>query len=266
MTPDWQLPPGVSRGLWEYLHDPAIARRYDEQLAGTPLLRLDLEFFLEHCSIAGRCIDLGCGTGRLALTLAAKQYQVTAVDLSAEMLRVLGEKAARAGVRIDCVQANLVELEGIASESFDYAACLFGTLGMIQSAESRGRFLAHVRRLLRPGGVFVVHVHNRWIHLGTRAGRRLLLQQWWDRLRGRCAAGDFWMPPHSGLGSMPMHLFTLSEIKAALRASGMQVIKIQPVSARAGGRLRAPWCLSRLRAFGYLVAARAPLTASAGRG
>ena len=26
---DWQLPEGVNRGLWDYLHDPAIARNYD---------------------------------------------------------------------------------------------------------------------------------------------------------------------------------------------------------------------------------------------
>ena len=31
---DWQLPPGVSRGLWDYLHDPSLARSYDEGLAG----------------------------------------------------------------------------------------------------------------------------------------------------------------------------------------------------------------------------------------
>ena len=38
---DWQLPPGVDRGLWDYLHDPGVARGYDASLAGTPLFDID---------------------------------------------------------------------------------------------------------------------------------------------------------------------------------------------------------------------------------
>jgi SAM-dependent methyltransferase len=68
--PDWQLPPGVSRGLWDYLHDPNLARNYDASLAGTPLLENDLRFVAWHCPRPGRLIDLGCGTGRLLIPLA----------------------------------------------------------------------------------------------------------------------------------------------------------------------------------------------------
>jgi hypothetical protein len=44
MIPDWQLPPGTDRGLWDYLHNEELARSYDEKLAGTPLLTADLRF------------------------------------------------------------------------------------------------------------------------------------------------------------------------------------------------------------------------------
>src|SRR3954452_1321645 len=93
---DWQLPPGGSRGVWDYLHDSTLARRYDEALAGTPLLDLDVRFVERHCGTPGRVIDLGCGTGRVAVPLALVGHRVTAVDLSAEMLRIAGEKAAAA--------------------------------------------------------------------------------------------------------------------------------------------------------------------------
>src|SRR3954454_14234764 len=89
---DWQLPPGVSRQVWDYLHDSTLARRYDESLAGTPLLELDQRFVARHCPTPGRLLDLGCGTGRVAIPLAGRGHRVTAVDLSAEMLRVAGEK------------------------------------------------------------------------------------------------------------------------------------------------------------------------------
>ncbi len=53
MSADWQLPPGVTRPLWDYLHDPDIARQYDARLAGTPLLTLDIAFVLDHCRPPG---------------------------------------------------------------------------------------------------------------------------------------------------------------------------------------------------------------------
>lgn len=258
MIPHWQLPVGVSRGLWDYLHDPAVAHGYDAQLAGTPLFAHDQQFVSDHCQPPGRLIDLGCGTGRLALRLAERGYGVLAVDLSAEMLKVVGEKAALARAKVDRLQANLVELDGVASASFDHAACLFSTLGMIVGQAPRRRFLAHVLRLLRPGGVFVLHVHNRWFHLGTRAGRRLLLKQFWDRCRGRAEAGDFAMPPHQGLGSLVMHLFTRREVVGLLRDAGFEIVEVRALSVRPDGRVPAPWLFGRMRAYGYLIAARKP--------
>ena len=125
MTADWQLPPGVSRGLWDALHDPQAARDYDARLAGTPLLTVDIDFVRRHCPQPGRLIDLGCGTGRLSVPLAREGFSCVAVDLSEEMLTIVGEKAATAGVDVSRIQANLVELSAIADASFDCAACLF---------------------------------------------------------------------------------------------------------------------------------------------
>src|SRR5262249_51821033 len=80
MSPaDWQLPPGVSRGLWDYLHDAGLARGYDASLAGSPLLGADLRFAEEQFPSPGRLIDLGCGTGRLAVAFARRGFRVVAV-------------------------------------------------------------------------------------------------------------------------------------------------------------------------------------------
>src|SRR5438128_9240335 len=134
---DWQLPPGVTRGVWDYLHNADLARRYDDALAGTPLLKIDQEFVREFCQTPGRVLDLGCGTGRVAIPLAALGHRVTAVDLSEEMLRVAGAKATAAGVRLDRVRANIVALDAMRDVAFDSVICLFSTLGMVTGADNR---------------------------------------------------------------------------------------------------------------------------------
>lgn len=253
MVADWQLPPGVSRGLRDYVNDAAMARRYDAALADSPLVNIDIAFVLEHLTQAATIIDLGCGTGRLSIPLAQKGFKVVALDLSEEMLIIAGEKARLAHVHIDRIKANLVELTALADGSFDAAACLFQTLGMIAGADARRSVLRHVHRMLRPGGVFILHVHNRWFNAWTRHGRQLLIRDLWNSWLGRQYPGDYVMPPHQGIGTMPMHLFTRREVGLLLRDTGFAIREVCPVSV--GGRLRCSRWFSSLRCYGYLVAA-----------
>src|SRR5271170_6459845 len=151
MLPDWQLPPGVDRGLWDYLHAEEMVRTYDEKLAGTPLLEIDLRFAETHFASTGRLIDLGCGTGRLLVRFARKGFDCLGVDLSDAMLAAVAEKANNEGLAISCLKANLVELHEVPADGFDYAACLFSTLGMIRGEANRRLFLGHLLRILKPG-------------------------------------------------------------------------------------------------------------------
>jgi SAM-dependent methyltransferase len=252
---DWQLPPGVDRGLWHYLHDDELARRYDESVADAPVLAVDVAFAERHFPIPGRLIDLGCGTGRLSLPFAQQGYWVLGVDLSAEMLKVTGAKAAAAGVVIQRLQANLTALDVLDDRSFDYAACLFSTLGMVRGAEQRRRVVEQVHRILRPGGKFVLHVHNRWFNFWDPRGRRWLVKDLFRSLRGHGHAGDRAMPAHAGLPALTLHLFTRRETLRLLRQAGFRVLDVKPLGLRPDGHLPCAACFGWLRAHGYLVAA-----------
>jgi SAM-dependent methyltransferase len=255
---DWQLPPGVSREVWDYLHDSTLARRYDESLAGTPLMALDQQFVERHCATAGHVVDLGCGTGRVAIPLAARGHRVTAVDLSADMLRLTGMKCAAARVPIHRLQANIVDLECLRGGAFDYALCLFATLGMVATVDSRRRTVGHAFRLLRPGGMFLLHVHSRWHHVRTRLGRRWLLKDLWRSARGRPDAGDWRMEHHDGRTGWTMHLFTRREVVALIQSAGFEIVEVWPVGVTTNGRMRWPGLFGGLRAYGFLVAGRRP--------
>jgi hypothetical protein len=118
---------------------------------------------------------------------------------------------------------------------------------MVRGQENRARFLGHVRRILKPGGVFVLHAHN----AGYRFGRV-----------GRPGAepGDRTMPQHRGGADLTLHHFTRRELVADLDEARFRVRELVPVSARPDGRLPSAWFLPGLRAYGFLVSAE-PATA-----
>jgi SAM-dependent methyltransferase len=254
---DWQLPPGVNRGLWDYLHDPAIADGYDASLAETPLFALDRAFVERHCPRPGSLLDLGCGTGRLLLALAKKGWHTVGVDLSPEMLRVAADKAVLANLAVDLLRANIVDLDCLDDKTFDCVACLFSTLGMVLGSSQRQRVVAHVFRVLRPGGRFILHVHNRWFNVWDWTGRSWLLRDWLRSWAGG-ERGDHVMPVHQGIAGLILHLFTRREACRLVTDAGFRLLEVQPISLRADGRLRCPAWFGWLRAYGYLLAAEKP--------
>lgn len=249
------MPAGVNRGLWDYLHNPDLARGYDIGLADCPLIRQDQCFVARHCPTGGRLLDLGCGTGRLLLDFARRGHSVVGVDLSPEMLTVAAEKAATAGIAIDLLLANLADLTCLADNSFDCAACLFSTLGMVLGEANRRRVVTYVHRLLRPGGRFILHVHNRWFNIWNAPGWAWLVSNLWGSLRRSAEPGDRVMPVHQGITGLTLHLFTRREATQLLAAAGFRIVEIEPLSLRADGNLPGARWLGPLRAYGYLIAA-----------
>src|SRR5262249_29299627 len=158
-----------------------VARGYDAYLQCSSLFAVDLAFALAHLAPPGRLLDLGCGTGRLLLAAAAAGHRPLGVDLSAEMLAVARDKARAAGAAVDLLQATTTALGCLPAASFDHAACLFSTLGMVAGSDMRRRAVAETFRVLRPGGRFVLHVHNWWFNTFDREGRRWLLRDLWRR-------------------------------------------------------------------------------------
>ena len=247
MIPDWQLPPGVDRGLWDYLHSGEMVRGYDAQMAESPMAAADVRFCETVFDRPGRLLDLGCGTGRLCRHFAAEGFACTGVDLSPEMLIAARVGAAAVGVGVDWVEANLVDLAGLPDGAFDYAACLFSTLGMVRGSDNRAAAVRAVTRVLRPGGRFVVHAHNRF-YRGLGWGR--MLGQAWRTAVGAAAAGDVTMPQAYGGAPLTLHHFTRREVVRLLEEAGFRPTTVSAVR-ETGGVGAAPFW----RSYGYLVAA-----------
>jgi len=254
--PERQLPRGVSRGIWRYTQAEHIADLYDDYFAQNRLFDFDRQVLARHFVRPGLVIDLGSGTGRALVALARRGFRGLGVDLSPAMLQILVRKAKLENLPICVVRANLVELDCIRSRSFDYAVCLFSTLGMVQGRENRDRLLAHARRILKPGGLFVLHVHNLWYNLFDAAGRRWLLAHLPATLFGRrLERGDKYFH-YRGIPRMFLHTFTRGEILGALVRAGFRAKELIPLDSTRQRALGCPWFFGRLRANGWIVVCR----------
>lgn len=232
MIPDWQLPPGVDRGLWDYLRAADMVAGYDAQMATSPLARADVAFCERAFPTPGRLLDLGCGTGRLCLHFAAKGYTCVGVDLSEPMLVQARANASAVGVSCDWKAANLVELADLSDQSFEYAACLFSTLGMVRGADNRAKVIANAFRLLKPGGRFVLHAHNRFFR---GLGRGVVWRQRLRTLLRRADAGDVTMPQAYGGAPLTLHHFTRRGAVRMLRVAGFRVVDVRTIHTMGGG-------------------------------
>ena len=253
MRPSWQLPQGVPRGVWEYAQAEHVAREYDLDLADHPLFDFDEEVLNKYLTKPGTVVDFGCGTGRASIPLARRGFQVVAVDISPAMLELVGQKAAKEGLSIERVQANLVELDCLADGVADCGVCLFSTLGMIRGRDNRQRMLGHARRIIKPGGTFILHAHNIWHNFWNPLGRRWIVRHLWQAARRPdVELGDKFFD-YRGIPQVFVHAFPRRELTRALRLAGFRLKELITLDVTGDRALRYPSLFGRFRAYGWIA-------------
>lgn len=133
------------------VYGATIADRYDrlfEHLRPRP----EAIAWLVDLAGGGRILDVGCGTGRLALPLARCGLSVTALDVSPDMLRVLSNSAGTVPVEIVCADATKANLRG----PFELALCMFNTLFMLGPHEQQRQFIKSVAEAMSASGNLLV--------------------------------------------------------------------------------------------------------------
>jgi len=265
--PSWQLPPGVPRGAWDYVHTDSIATQYDSFHAGHPLLEYDRRLVLElaariRSTVGDRvpvALDLGCGTGRVMLPLAESSWRVVGLDLSQAMLTQVGTKVVGVGGdRVARVRANLAQLNCLQDRSLDLAYCLYSSIGMVQGRVHRTEMLRHVARALRVGGELIVHVHNRGTWWRDPGGVSRAFSDWIRSWRDRSWEYGDRVYAYRGLPSMYLHIFTERELRGDLRQAGLEVVRWIRLDRNSAGPLVSSWYLPYFRAGGFIAVVRKP--------
>jgi RimJ/RimL family protein N-acetyltransferase/SAM-dependent methyltransferase len=106
-----------------------------------------------------RILDVGCGTGRHAIEMTRRGYNVTGIDLSESQLKRAAEKAAAAGLKITFLRHDARNLPF--NDEFDVAIMLCeGGFPLMETDEMNFNIVRSVTRSLRKPGKFVFTTLN----------------------------------------------------------------------------------------------------------
>jgi len=174
------MPEKGSRPHYSYATyaDPAMAAGFDNARFGGAIgqmLLQDQERVLFTClgDVSGKKIlDVGTGTGRAALALAARGAHVVGIDASAEMLSVARRRASDARVAVDFIEGDAHALQ-FGDRSFDAVVCLRMLMHVPDWRRSLGelcRVADHQLVLDFPSATSVAAVQSAWRRAAASLG------------------------------------------------------------------------------------------------
>jgi SAM-dependent methyltransferase len=136
--------------------DEEIAERYD---ADSPEMFDPSVFepavtFLADLAGAGAALELGIGTGRIALPLSARGVHVQGIDLSPAMVAQLQAKPGTDNIAVTIGDFASTRVDG----AFALAYLVYNTIMNLTSQDEQVRCFENVAAHLAPGGCFVIEV------------------------------------------------------------------------------------------------------------
>jgi len=146
------------RPWWEELFNDDFIRTMskisDKQIA------TEVDFIEESLGLdkGAMVLDLACGTGRHAIELTRRGYQVVGFDLSLAMLAKAADEAQDRSQKLNFVQGDMREMTF--DGTFDGVYCWNTSFGFFEE-EKNAAVIENVRRALKPGGQVLLDVVNR---------------------------------------------------------------------------------------------------------
>ena len=109
----------------------------------------------------GPVLDLGCGTGRVALDLAGRGHDVTGVDSDLELVRALSARARAAGLPVAAHALDIRSLD-LPDRRFVLVVAPMQVVQLLGGDDGRAAMLDRVRTHLAPGGLLALALADPW--------------------------------------------------------------------------------------------------------
>jgi SAM-dependent methyltransferase len=135
-----------------------VAARYDEDVEHDPMFSAEaidpVVDFLVGQARGGAVLELGIGTGRIALPLAARGVEVHGIDLSEAMVARLKAKPGGDGIPVATGDFATAKVDG----RFTLAYLVYNTIQNLTTQDAQVACFENVAAHLEPGGRFVIEV------------------------------------------------------------------------------------------------------------
>lgn len=121
----------------------------------------DIDFYVEQAvNSGGPVLEIGCGTGRISLSIAAKGIDVVGIDISPRMIEVARAKAEKRGLTPHCIfqPGDMASLE--LADRYPLIIMPFRSFQSMLSVQEQRQALTGVKSHLSPGGSFVLDTFN----------------------------------------------------------------------------------------------------------
>lgn len=175
-------------------------------------------------------LDLGCGTGDLSVQLALltdKDVEITGLDYSAPMLEKARQKAEKAGVikRVKFISGEADKLP-FPDSYFDCVGISFAFRNLTYKTPLRFPHLTEVKRVLRPGGRYIIvessQPENRIVRGIFHLYVRLILRPAGTIISGNKGAYRY-------LAESMSRFYTPEEIREMLLKAGFETVNYRPL-------------------------------------
>jgi SAM-dependent methyltransferase len=224
-----------------------MAEVYDGWFA-VPSDTQDTVGFLSDLAGTGSVLELGIGTGRVALPLVQRGFEVHGIDASEAMVEKLRGKNGGGSVPVSIGDFAELDIEG----EFSLVYVVFNTFFALPAQEDQVRCFSNVAQRLQEGGVFVIEAFvpdmTRWdqdqrvetLHLGDDSV--VLAAARHDPLEQRVASNHL-VVSEAGIEMYPVRLRYAwpSELDLMARLAGLRLRE------RWGGWRREPFTASSVK-------------------
>jgi len=120
----------------------------------------EVDFIASKIRKRSRILDIGCGTGRHAIPLAKRGFEVVGLDSTKAMLEELKRKLDCDGMKLDLLYEDILTCNAL-GEEFDAAICFWNSFDQIAADDAKGRtFFQTVYRSLKDGGKLILEISN----------------------------------------------------------------------------------------------------------
>jgi len=149
---------------WYIGHDKAYQKRkaegyegWDTSKQGYDIAKAELDRIIGYgrAPKVGKLLELGCGAGNITTWLAEKGYEAYGVDIAPTAVTWAREKAQEQDTDVQFILGSVLDLSTFTDDYFDFVLdghCLHCIIG-----DDRRLLFSSARRVLRPGGYFLVN-------------------------------------------------------------------------------------------------------------